>query len=483
MGLDEARLRPRLHGFRPALGSFVEMQHPADVDAFVGSKEGGRRVLFDVTGIVQWYAFFSHPSGIQRVSEKLISSSGLGEHPAIEFVARMLGSDVFYTIDRTLLIDLDRPHRRRAAIARLRAIFTRSMRIARPTALLTDTRYYHIPYVLLGWMRLEAVVEWVFSGRWPQPLGSLQPTPEPGPRDVLFNSGDLWWQKKYVSVLLSLQARTGVRVVQMIHDLFVLEQPQWFQPGFARLFKAEFENLAPHVDRWLTNSRFVTGQLLRYLETHALPQRPTRLLPMGWDSFVPVDGTGKVDDAVLFRYGLHGKRYVLFVGTVEPRKNLGTLLDALTRLRLELGSVVPALVVVGGRGWRSGEVRSRLRRDRLVHWFRSVPDDDLAALYRNARFTVAPSFTEGWGLPVQESIAHGVPCIASSGGALPEAAAGLAVLVDPTDTDALKRAMSRWIVDDEALAEARAAIARSLPGMQRPTWKDAGEVLLRHALD
>jgi glycosyltransferase involved in cell wall biosynthesis len=84
-------------------------------------------------------------------------------------------------------------------------------------------------------------------------------------------------------------------------------------------------------------------------------------------------------------------------------------------------------------------------------------------------------------LPVQESIAHGVPCIASLGGALPEAGAGLAVPFEPSDVKGLQEAMARWIVDPVALAKARAAIVAA-QGAPRPTWSDAGEVLLKHAL-
>lgn len=444
-----------------------------------------QRVLFDVTGVVHWYAFFSHPSGIQRVTEKLIRTLILRRDSRVEFVARMLGSETFYTIEPGLLADLDAPSRRSAAIARLRALFAGSMRLAPLRLLLRDARYYHVPYILIGLLHLDPLVQWVFAGRRPERLPPLQPAPLPESGDVLFNPGDLWWQKNYVSVLIGLQARTGVRLVQMIHDLFVIERPEWFQPGFARLFAGEFQKLAPHVDRWLTNSRYVTRQLARYLEGRRLPVLPCAILPMGWDSFAHLsaedaEARGR-DQETLQRRGLAGRRFILFVGTVEPRKNLPTLLDALESLRRELGTVVPDLVVVGGWGWRSGAVRARLRRDRSVHWFRAVVDSDLAAFYRHALFTVAPSHTEGWGLPVQESIAHGVPCIASSGGALPEAGGGLAVPFEPSDVKGLKEAMARWIVDPAALAEARAALAAA-QGAPRPTWSDAGEALLKHAL-
>ncbi|HYD06888.1 MAG TPA: glycosyltransferase, partial [Reyranella sp.] len=106
---------------------------------------------------------------------------------------------------------------------------------------------------------------------------------------------------------------------------------------------------------------------------------------------------------------------------------------------------------------------------------------DLPAFYRGARFTVAPSYTEGWGLPVQESIAHGVPCIASSAGGLREAGRGLAWNFDPSDGAGLQAAMATWITDDGALAESRARIAAALKAGNLPTWNDAGRLLLKQA--
>jgi alpha-1,3-rhamnosyl/mannosyltransferase len=199
---------------------------------------------------------------------------------------------------------------------------------------------------------------------------------------------------------------------------------------------------------------------------------------MGWDSF---ERANDDDAATLQRYGLADRAFILFVGTVEPRKNLATLLDAMDALRRELGDRVPTLVVVGVYGWQAAKIAARLRRSPSVAWLRSVRDADLPAFYRRARFTVAPSHTEGWGLPAQESIAHGVPCLASSGGAQREAGHGLARHFDPADTAGLKAALADWITDDAALAEARARIARALEGGGFATWNDAGRVLLAQA--
>jgi len=264
--------------------------------------------------------------------------------------------------------------------------------------------------------------------------------------------------------------------VQMIHDLFVIDQPNWFAPRFASDFTSVFQRLAPGVDRWLTNSSYVKAELAAWLSARALPPRPIEVLPMGWDSF----DDSQDDDGALRRYGIDGP-FILFVGTVEPRKNLATLLDAMAALRRGLDVEVPKLVVVGGYGWQAASIAARLRRDPSVVWLRSVRDADLPAFYSRARLTVAPSHIEGWGLPVQESIAHGVPCLASTGGGLREAGHGLAVHFDPSDVNGLSAAMAAWITDDTALAAARTRIAAALRGGGFATWDDAGRTLLEQA--
>lgn len=441
-----------------------------------------RRLLFDVTGLLHWYAFFSNPSGIQRVTEKLLSSAAVQQDKQVEFVARSLGDDKLYRVDGGTLRDLQDPLKRRAAIARLRALFTMSMRQARPGGPLSDMRIIHVPYFLLGRAHLARLVEAWFSRRSPTALPSLEVVREPGPQDMFFNSGDLWWQNHYAPFVLRLKARTGVKVVQLIHDLFFIERPDWFSPAFARTFASTFGGVAPGVDRWLTNSTFVREQLRTYIESHSLPPRPVEVLPMGWDSFALSRGEDRPGAAAVLRsYGIVGQPFILFVGTVEPRKNLAMLLDVMEDLRRDLGERVPELVVVGGYGWSAKGLAARLRRNPHARWLTRVRDADLSAFYRAALFTVSPSYSEGWGLPVQESIAHGVPCIASSGGALRESGHGLAVHFDPLDEASLKSAMARWITDGAALQRERVRIAEALASEHFPTWNDAGQVLLKQA--
>ena len=280
-----------------------------------------------------------------------------------------------------------------------------------------------------------------------------------------------------------------MRFVQLVHDLFAIDRPDWTHPQFGHVIVGEFGRLAPHVDRWLATSQFVRSTLSSYCAAHALQERPIDVIPMGWRSLGTPSVDAKKDDGeVLGKYGLSGKRYILHVGTVEPRKNLGLLLDALRDLRREGSAPVPQCVLVGRQGWRSEDIRRRLEstrfEDGMAVWLRDVSDRELGALYRGAQFAVVPSTTEGWGLPIRESLAHGLPCIASRAGGMEEAGQDLAAYFDPDDANGLKKAMAYWIDNDEALQRARTRLDVHFKSESASLgWDAAGAAVLRAAFD
>jgi glycosyltransferase involved in cell wall biosynthesis len=207
---------------------------------------------------------------------------------------------------------------------------------------------------------------------------------------------------------------------------------------------------------------------------------------MGWDGWRPIGlAVRQADQAALRRYGVTLPGFILHVGTVEPRKNLPALLDAIAAVRQELGLRTPRCVLLGRDGWRSEPIRQRLKSTRneggTVHWVKDVADRDLPSFYRNASFTVVASHAEGWGLPVTESLVHGVPCIAADVGGLREAGQDLAAYFDPNDPDGLRRAIRDWVADSKALEKARAHLVHTLEARRLPTWRDAGAALI-HAL-
>ena len=138
--------------------------------------------------------------------------------------------------------------------------------------------------------------------------------------------------------------------------------------------------------------------------------------------------------------------FVLAVGTIEPRKNYPILLEAHRRLADR-----PPLVVVGQRGWGSADIVRGLEQDPKVVLLGHTDDATLRALYRRARLLVFPSLYEGFGLPLLEAMAEGLPAVVSSAGALSEVAGGAALLVRPDDPAAIADAM-RSVLDDPGLA-------------------------------
>ena len=443
------------------------------------------RLLYDLTGLVHWYAYFRHPGGVQRVIEKVASSDVIRQSSAVEFVVRILGSDRFYRIEPELIANLSSG--RSSAISRLRRILAQGLRLATLPEIVSEGRHFHLPYLAAGLTRMEGFIEAWTEGAAGRSLPALDIVAPPGAQDTLFNPGDLWWQKKYVATVAGLKARTGVRIVQMIHDLYLIERPEWTPAGAVRVFVEQLHGIAPSVDCWLTSSQFVRQQVQRYLADRSVSEKPIAVLPMGWDSFDRLRDAGHdrlSDRLVLGRHGLIDKPFMLSVGTIEPRKNVTALLDAADGLRARFGEALPRLVIVGGYGWKAAEVRARLEsgsRNGTLLWLENLSDGDLGVLYRNALFTVMPSHGEGWGLAVQESLALGVPCIASNAGATREAGLDLATYFDPASADGLTRAMVAWISDAGALAAARDRIERALATRKFPSWNDAGSVLLRSA--
>jgi len=175
------------------------------------------------------------------------------------------------------------------------------------------------------------------------------------------------------------------------------------------------------------------------------------------------------------RFGLP-ERYLLFVGTIEPRKNLGRILTAFERLHA--AGLTDALVIVGKRGWLYDDFFARLEGSpakQAVIFPGFVPDADLPAVYAGSQALAFPSEFEGFGLPVLEAMACGAPVVCSKVSSLPEVAGDAALLIDPLDVDALTDTLHRVLSDPALAADLR---ARGLAQAARFSWARAAEETL-----
>jgi glycosyltransferase involved in cell wall biosynthesis len=171
--------------------------------------------------------------------------------------------------------------------------------------------------------------------------------------------------------------------------------------------------------------------------------------------------------------------YLLFVGTLEPRKNLSRLLDSWDLVADELPGH-PPLLVAGGKGWDSGGLRRRLRRTSGVRYLGRLARPEILELVQGALVFVYPSLYEGFGLPVAEAMACGTPVVTSDTSSLPEVVGNAGMLVNPRHTQDLATALKR-VVGDSGLRKDLAE--RGLDRARRFSWDTAAEELERVFLE
>ena len=242
--------------------------------------------------------------------------------------------------------------------------------------------------------------------------------------------------------------------VATFHDLSVFSWPECHPATRVRRMQKELPSVMKRVQVLVTDSEFTRQEVAAYF---SWPLSRIVVAPLAASSdYRPMD-VAEVTP-VLTRFGLSFRRYSLFVSSLDPRKNIGLLLDAYERMPDALRLQMP-LVVVGFEGWKSEQVIARLRAGERAGWARYpgyVDEASLPALYASARVFLYPSRYEGFGLPVLEAMSAGTPVICSNAASLPEVAgADGAVLVAVDDADALYEALLRALEDDAWCAEAR----------------------------
>jgi alpha-1,3-rhamnosyl/mannosyltransferase len=260
--------------------------------------------------------------------------------------------------------------------------------------------------------------------------------------------------------------------IATLHDLSVILHPEWHPADRVAYYEEHFQQALRSCVHFLTVSDFCRQEVIRTLGIP--PQRVTRI----YNGIRP--GLGPLPErevkAVLHQLDLP-PRFLLYVGTIEPRKNVLMLMRAYCSLPESVRTDWP-LVLVGSWGWNAGAVAEYLHdvgRSRGVIHVGYLSEDQLAAVYNGARALIYPSLYEGFGLPPVEMMACGGAVLASTAGALVETVGGQAHLLHPDDMDGWRRALARVVSDEDWWQSLRSG-ARA--GVRGYTWERcAAEVL------
>lgn len=229
------------------------------------------------------------------------------------------------------------------------------------------------------------------------------------------------------------------RTVITIHDLAILRHPEWFPESALERFVSTRILLRRAIDRAkciIVPSEATAVDVRNY---YGVSQDRVRVIPLA--SALPPGSRPPTQ--------MPSGRYLLFVGTIEPRKNLVRLLSAFKKI----DDHEVRLVIAGKQGWKNREIMEAIKKTERVEYRGYVSEEEKRWLMKHALAFVFPSLYEGFGLPVLEAMSVGTPVITSNTSSLPEVAGNAALLIDPEDEDGLRDAINRIILDSMLRAE------------------------------
>jgi glycosyltransferase involved in cell wall biosynthesis len=301
------------------------------------------------------------------------------------------------------------------------------------------------------------------------------------PGDIFISLGAAWVLPNAAAVK-HVQTLYGLRSAVLIYDLIPDLYPEWTSKEGLPIYRAWLHEIVPHADMIFTISQNTAKDFSRRMAQLQKTVPAPMILPIGQFPApqrigVRVSATGQGRAPLLF-----DRPFVLFVSTIEVRKNHALLFRVWRRLLAEMpAEQVPYLVFAGKIGWLTKDLLVQLdNADWLnghIKHVQSPSEQELAALYEACAFTVFPSLYEGWGLPVTESLSFGKTVAASNAASIPEAGGAFCSYFDPEALDDAYEVIRGLIENPQRVAEFEAQIAE---GFRPPSWADSAASLLRH---
>lgn len=296
------------------------------------------------------------------------------------------------------------------------------------------------------------------------------------PGDMVCVFGSPWFHPDYAALVRQTKEQLGVDFVILVYDLIPIIRPDLVVSSLGQQFQHWYESCLPQASSIFSISNATAADITLWAERSSLPlaARP-QPIPIGTGFTMP-EALPDVLPAGLTQGG-----YVLFVSTIEVRKNHILAFRVWQKLLQDLPrDQVPQLVFVGRRGWMVADLMQQIENAQHLSGKLTIIDDandaTLAALYQGCRFTLFPSHYEGWGLPVTESLLYGKVCIAAETSSVPEAGGPFCLYIDPDNVTAAT-ATIRHALEDKDLIE---AMERKIKAEFRATpWSASAEHVMR----
>ncbi|MFH2139939.1 MAG: glycosyltransferase family 1 protein [Pseudomonadota bacterium] len=262
----------------------------------------------------------------------------------------------------------------------------------------------------------------------------------------------------------------SVPVVATIMDAIPIVHPEWVSANLRRTKNAVFRQTVKWAEHVITISEYSKADIVEF---YGVCEQDITVIPLGYDeSLCPRLGQNE-NTAVLQKYLLN-EGYFLFVGTLQPRKNVRRIIQAHRALSPAIRAAHP-LIIVGAYGWGSDDLLrdiEEMEREGFGRWLKWVSKSDLKALMQSATALVYPSLYEGFGLPILEGFAAQIPVISSSTTSIPEVAGEAALLVDPVRVDEISDAMAK-VAENTGLAAD--LVSRGKEQLERYSWASCAQ--------
>ncbi|MGH7045885.1 MAG: glycosyltransferase [Stellaceae bacterium] len=278
---------------------------------------------------------------------------------------------------------------------------------------------------------------------------------EPVEGDILVVIGEFWLSETVIERIIDF-GRRGVRIGAFIHDVTPLSHPEFCSKERVESYRSALSSMLRIADFVLCLSEHGARNIAHFAaETHAAPAA-TRIIKPADRVGIEPSRTGDLSLAIAREIR---NQYAVYVSELAAGTNHQYLFRIWKRLHGRLGDATPQLVLVGEPGWQGDELVNQIEAtgnlDGKIVFLRDISTAQLAALYCSAQFTLFPSIEDGWAAPVSMSLLHGRPCVAASGGSIPEIAGDLIDYVDPfNDNDGYEK-IAR-LVEDQEYRELRA---------------------------